>query len=347
MGRKPQQKNCLNGCLVSNRKFIFLKISGFSFMRNTDKLYYPLAESIQSILPIVDEFIIALGKGDEDDRTEQIILSLNSDKIKIIHTEWNLGNHQGGTEYAKQTDIAKAACSGDWLFYIQSDEVIHERYLETIQKYCAYYIDKPEVEGFAFHYKHFFGDYDHYVECHSWYAEEIRIVRNNPFIHSWKDAQSFRIIHEAEVQNYYQKKNTRRLKAVLIPAEVYHYGWVRPPQSMQSKSLVMDKAYHDPAKVDREYSIKSLYYDYGDMQALEIFNDTHPKVMQSFITKFNWKAQLNYTKGHKPNRKLMKHEQMKYKIFTWIEKKILKKRILAYRNFTKLKDSLVSSNSKF
>jgi hypothetical protein len=39
-----------------------MKISGFSFVRNGIKLYYPVIESIQSILPICDEFIIAVGK---------------------------------------------------------------------------------------------------------------------------------------------------------------------------------------------------------------------------------------------------------------------------------------------
>ena len=86
-----------------------MKISGFTFLRNTSKLYYPILESIQSVLPLVDEFVIALGKGDEDDDSEQKILSLNSSKIKIIHTTWDLDTYSDGTEYAHQTDIAKEA----------------------------------------------------------------------------------------------------------------------------------------------------------------------------------------------------------------------------------------------
>ena len=133
-----------------------MKTSGFTFLRNTSKLYYPILESIQSVLPLVDEFVIALGKGDEDDDSEQKILSLNSPKIKIIHTTWDLDTYSNGTEYAHQTDIAKAACSGDWLIYIQGDELIHENSYNEITTKCARFLNDKSVEGFLFNYYHFF-----------------------------------------------------------------------------------------------------------------------------------------------------------------------------------------------
>jgi len=49
-----------------------MKTSGFTFLRNAQKLGYPFLESIRSILPIVDEFIIALGPC--DDRTEEMVI---------------------------------------------------------------------------------------------------------------------------------------------------------------------------------------------------------------------------------------------------------------------------------
>lgn len=48
-----------------------MKLSGFSFVRNGIKLYYPVVETIKSILPLVDEFVIAVGKGDEDDTSRK------------------------------------------------------------------------------------------------------------------------------------------------------------------------------------------------------------------------------------------------------------------------------------
>ena len=77
-------------------------ISGFSFVRNATKLYYPVNASIESILPIVDEFVIAVGNGDPDDYTLQEIQKIGSDKIKVILTEWDLEKYSGGSEYAHQ-----------------------------------------------------------------------------------------------------------------------------------------------------------------------------------------------------------------------------------------------------
>jgi len=50
-----------------------MKISGFSMGKDITKLYYPFKESIMSILPICDEFIFALGKGDEYNQTRKEI----------------------------------------------------------------------------------------------------------------------------------------------------------------------------------------------------------------------------------------------------------------------------------
>ncbi|MGN6601025.1 MAG: glycosyltransferase family 2 protein, partial [Ginsengibacter sp.] len=105
-----------------------MKISGFTFTKNANKLYYPVKASIECLLPLVDEFIIALAQDEDDDGTEEEIMSIGSEKIKIIKTVWDLEKYPNGQEYAHQTDIAKEACSGDWLFYIQSDEVVHEKY---------------------------------------------------------------------------------------------------------------------------------------------------------------------------------------------------------------------------
>ena len=38
-----------------------MKVSGFTFVRNVVKYDYPVVESIRSILPVVDEFIVNVG----------------------------------------------------------------------------------------------------------------------------------------------------------------------------------------------------------------------------------------------------------------------------------------------
>ena len=103
-----------------------MKISAFSFLRNGAKLHYPIIESIRSALPVVDEFVIALGDSDPDDDTREKIEALGSDKITLIDTIWDLDQFPNGTVYAQQTDVAKSHCTGDWLLYLQGDEVLHE-----------------------------------------------------------------------------------------------------------------------------------------------------------------------------------------------------------------------------
>lgn len=307
-----------------------MKISGFTFVRNATKFYYPVKASILSILPIVDEFVVALGKGDPDDRTLEEIEKIGDARIRIIQTEWDLSAYPRGTEYAHQTDIAKEACTGDWLFYIQSDEVIHEKYLPAIEAKCASLFHDEEVEGLLFHYRHFWGDYQHYLVSHAWYPEEIRIIRNRPDIHSWRDAQSFRVIPEF-TGDYFQHKDTRRLKVARVEAWVNHYGWVRPPAYMQSKRREFSIAKRGVEATDKMMSADGPVFDYGDLSKLKIFRDSHPAVMKEWVDRFDWSDQLY------PNRPAImqhKHNNLKYRVLTYIEHRLLGgRRLGGFKNY--------------
>lgn len=314
-------------------------ISGFTFARNTDKLHYPFIESILSILPLVDEFVVALAKGDEDDTTQAQIELIHSPKIKIIHTDWDTESYPNGTEYAHQTDLAKQACKGEWLFYLQADEVVHEEDLEKIGKACQKYKNDKRIEGFLFKYLHFYGDYEHIQDNHAWYPREIRIIRNQPDIHSFGDAQSFRRIPKFDGKSYREKKGTHKLKVVLLDAFIYHYGWVRPPGFMQKKAKSFATDYRGAEKVAQEFSQRPAEYGYGALGTLAAFQKKHPKVMQARISQFDWGHQLNYSKKRLLHELPHKHEKLKNKILTFIEKKILgyKNKSLGYKNWKILK----------
>ena len=307
-----------------------MMISGFSMVRNATKLYYPIKASIESILPIVDEFVIALGKGDADDYTLEEIQKINSDKIRIIHTEWDIEKYPGGSEYAHQTDIAKEHCKGDWLFYLQSDEVIHEQYLDTIKNRCDELLYNKAVEGLLFKYKHFWGDYSHYIISHAWYPKEIRIIRNNPEIHSWRDAQSFRRIPGFN-GNYFQKEETFKLKAAAVDATVFHYGWVRPPVMMQKKRVSFESHMQGDEKANILFQEEPDMFNYGNLERLCVFKESHPEVMKDFIKRFDWELELY---PHNKNVKKHKHDKFKYRMLTFLEQKILGgKQIAGFRNY--------------
>jgi len=199
-----------------------MTISGFTFVRNAVKYYYPVVESIKSILPIVDEFVVAVGNSDDD--TLDLIRSIGSPKIKIIETIWDDSLRQGGAVLALETDKAFANISqkAGWAFYLQADEVVHEKYLATIVKAAEMYNDDMTVEGLLFKYLHFYGSYSWVGNTRKWYRREIRMVRNMPGISSYKDAQGFRI-------------DGRKLKVKPIDAHIYHYGWVKSPKHLKDK----------------------------------------------------------------------------------------------------------------
>lgn len=313
-----------------------MKISGFSFVRNGDILYYPVVEMVQSILPLCEEFVIAVGKGDKDDKTRDQIAAINDPKVKIIDTVWDEKYYKKGVINAMQTDIAQQACSGDWLFYLQADEVVHEKYLPVIQKRCEELLDNQDVEGLLFRYKHFWGDYKHYHGGHGWYPNEIRIVRNLPSVHSFESAQSFR--HFNPYDNPRQESGTWKLRVARVDAEVYHYGWVRPPHLMQNKRRALDSVHWGRKKAEAHYEQAPKYFDYGPLDRLAVFNDSHPKVMQERIKIIDWQDKLQLTGKPNPARQPHKHERLKYRLISFIENKILGgKPIGGFKNYILLK----------
>lgn len=303
-----------------------MTISGFTMGKNARKLYYPMKQAVQSILPIVDEFIVVLGDSDTDDTTKAEIESIGDPKIKIIETKWDIEKYPRGMEHAHQTDIAKSYCKGDWLFYLQSDEIIHENDLPVIRNRCEELIDDKEVEGLLFNYLHFWGDYNHIQDNHCWYRKEIRVIRNLPDIHSWVSAQSFRRIPDFDGIHYRQKENTYKLRVADVNARVFHYGWVRPPAVMNLKIKAFN-VNHKGVKAVEEISRKEGFkgnFDYGNLSKLTEFKGTHPAVMSEWIKEFNWKDDLRYTGVRRSMNKLKsKHDRVKYMVISWIEKNLL------------------------
>src|SRR5687768_5278014 len=110
-----------------------MKVSGFTFVRNAIKYDYPIVEAIQSILPLCDEVVVAVG--DSEDGTMELIKGIPSEKIRIIETIWDDTLREGGRVLAVETDKAFSAVSedADWAFYIQGDEVLHEKYHSVVR----------------------------------------------------------------------------------------------------------------------------------------------------------------------------------------------------------------------
>lgn len=257
------------------RRKNLLKVSGFTIIRNAVKFGYPVKEAILSVLPLCDEFIVALGNS--EDETAELILSINSPKIKIIHTIWDDNLRKGGHVLAVETNKALAAIApdSDWAFYIQGDEVMHEKYLATVKRAMDVNLNNPKIEGLLFKYRHFYGSYNYIADSRRWYRREVRIIRNTKNIESYKDAQGFRTT------------DNRKLRVKLLDAFIYHYGWVKPPVEQMRKQNYFGRFWHSD-KYMEQHKIQTETFDYNNIDSLATFTDTHPAVMTERIVAANW-----------------------------------------------------------
>lgn len=252
-----------------------MKICGFSFIRNAVSQDYPIVEAVTSILPICDSFVIAVGRSEDD--TLGRVRSIGSDKLRIIETVWDDSLRKGGAVLAAETDKAFDAIDpdADWAFYIQGDEVVHEDDLPRIRTAMETHLHDRHVDGLLFRYRHFYGSYEHVGASNKWYGHEIRVVRNDPSIRSYRDAQGFR------------KRDGGKLRVKPVDAWIHHYGWVREPAAMRRKLDTFGRIYRDEGPSDPSYAREDFRYE-DHITRLERFTGTHPAVMRDRISRLNW-----------------------------------------------------------
>jgi len=250
-----------------------MKITGFSFIRNAIKFDYPIVEAVQSILPLCDEVIIAVGKS--EDATLDLVRNIDP-KVRIIETIWEDQVRTSGNILAIETNKAFDAISADtdWCFYIQGDEILHEKYISTVKTAMEKWLEDEQTEGLLFNYIHFYGSYDYIGDSRSWYRKEIRVIRNDKRIRSFRDAQGF-------------KKEYQKLKVRPIDAHIHHYGWVKHPEQQQQKQLTFNRFWHDDEWMKQNVP-KINQFDYSKIDSLRRFEGTHPKVIQERIQQMNW-----------------------------------------------------------
>ena len=243
-----------------------MKISAFTFIKNGQILGYPFLESIQSVLPIVDEFIINVGES-EDDTLSKIRL-IDSSKIRIIESKWNDRMKDSGYVYGQQKMIAQFNCTGDWLFYIEGDEVYHENDLERIQNSMKLHLNDSNVEALVFDFYHFYGNANSYLDSPGWYRSEARVIKSS--LRSYAPDGLFWLILKGN-------KKGRYPNAKKVGVHCYHYGWVRSEEQMNLKSQKVQKYWGKvPNKID---------YSQIDQSIIKEFTGTHPKCILNWLPK--------------------------------------------------------------
>jgi hypothetical protein len=285
-----------------------MKVSGFTFLRNGRKLGYPFVESIRSVLPLVDEFVIALGPCEDD--TEKMLREIGDPKIRIINTQWNsrMRNDYSikGFVYGQQKSIALFNCTGDWAFYLEGDEVVHEDDLPKIRAAMEKYLDDERVEALVFDYVHFYGNVNTYAWSPRWYRTAPRILRNT--IPAWGPKGLFFTVLETQ-------KKTRYPRAAHSGATIYHYGWVRNESAAGLKKA-------DVGKFGRSQPDAPQKYAHVDPITLRPFTGKHPQAVQTWLPAAEGLFQAD--PNHKLTSREKKHRWM-LKLEKWFGFKFNKK----------------------
>ena len=246
-----------------------MKVSVFTFLRNGAKLGYPFIESIRSALPLADEYVVALGPSDPDegDRTRQLLAALNEPKIRVVDSVWNEGMRVAGFVYGQQKMLAQSQCNGDWAFYLEADEVLHEDDLGAISASMQKHLSNPRVEALVFDYVHFFGSPRWQAASPGWYRRAPRIIRN-----TIRTVACDGLFWNVVVNN----QKMRWPFAAHSGASIYHYGHVRPVRAMNAKQHSVERYWSKTPRDFQRYEIDPL--------ALRPFVGSHPRVMSRWLS---------------------------------------------------------------
>jgi hypothetical protein len=242
-----------------------VKVSGFTIVRNAERLDFPVEASIRSILPICDEVVVNVGRS--EDRTLELVGAIEDPKLRILETEWDLA--RGEALLREETLRAMRACHHPWGICIQADEVLHEAGAPNLRAALETADADRRIEGIVVRYRHIFGDPGTEAVNRRWYRREVRAVRLDPAlgVAPYRDAQGFRV-----------GPDHRKVRARLADAEMFHYGWMRSASALRARGEV-DRHLYPGRWVPPTHEAAVLRWFPG----LRPFLGTHPAAVRAWV----------------------------------------------------------------
>ncbi len=210
-------------------------VSGFSLVRGAVECDYPATESMRSVLPLVEEMIVVVHRGDEG--TREMLAGLDDPRLVLVEADWDAGPRRQGLVLSQLANLALARCRHPWAFYLQADEVVHEDDHAAIREALARWDLRAEVDALRFRYLHFEGSYGRVNPLR--YRRQCRLVRNDGRLRVVRDAAGF------------AREDGRRMVTRSSGARIFHYGWANAPEALKTKALALARLYHDDGEVAR------------------------------------------------------------------------------------------------
>lgn len=245
-------------------------VYGFTLLRNGLKYDYPFRECLQALTSLCEHSFIALG--DSEDGTEEVVNAF--EKLTSISTTWDMNlMGDGGKILSQQTNVALGALrekygkeKSAWGFYLQTDELIHEKDFDQIKKD----IEAAQAGGYdaiSFRYYHFWLNHNQIAISKRWYPQEIRAIKLDSDIISHGDAQGFigqKKVYDSDVH-------------------IFHYGHVRDEKKREAKQELLIKMIRPGEKFDKYKKREEKAFK--NTETLPYYGP-HPKWMKERIEKF-------------------------------------------------------------
>jgi glycosyltransferase involved in cell wall biosynthesis len=236
-----------------------MRVVGATIVRDALRLEYPIIEAIKSVLPLVDEMVVNVGRSD-DGTFELLVSAFAQQNVVVLDRDWDLS--EGGAVLAQETNIAMRQSEADWVVYIQADEVLHEDGIPALQNGMSEYLNDERVEGLLVDFVHHYGLPEIVATSRTWYRREVRIVKTNSGAASYHEAQGFRTPRG-------------RIRAAKCGARYHHYGWVRSAATLEAKSEADFRIYGRK----KPKSVQGLPWEY----ALKEFLGSHPEAVRGWL----------------------------------------------------------------
>ena len=256
-------------------------ISGLSFIRNGVSLGYPFVEAIRSILPLVDEMVVVVGRS--EDGTREAVEGIGDPKLRIIDSEWHPRVTPKASVLAQQTNLGLLHCRGDWVVYVQGNELLHERDLPHLRQLMSEHNDNAQVEGLVMERRVFYGDYDHFVRVYpDRHKYVVRAFKPWIGVYAITSAMTFSVFPS------YGERG-RSLRCVDAGVDMFRYGKILSAEAMRYK---LRHAPHKLKGEDAQFE-QDQYYRWLPRDHIRPYRGDHPAVMAERIRQHEFRLDLS------------------------------------------------------
>lgn len=263
-----------------------MKISGVLPLRNAVKLGYPFELAIRSLRPLCDEVVVLVDPTSEDDTLARV-RALSPDVL--VESPWDLTNHAGhvNCEISIQTARACAAASGDWIFSLQADEVLHENEAQDLRAACER-AEREGVSALELLRLYFYGGLETYRQ--DWTLWMVRLFKKG----HWQPDRDGAMRFDPAVPG--------ARKWATTAGRIYHYSRVGDPQQIAERVRNLDRFFHAPGEVEAG---PLPPYDFSTLRRLDTYvlghaAETEPRdLLLRFDIGGHPQAALEYF-GHAP-----------------------------------------------